>query len=162
MVQEYEEERLEIEKNYLLGQDILTLYDIDKSKENVLSHIRKYKIAKAKCINNMINDNVKANNLEKEKVNHTNINVNALYTINVNDKIDAEIFVKSLMAIFDMLKDTLTKVEKKYFEMCLVSNYSDNFFRDNICNGLSRNGFYPIKNSCIMKIALAFDLEVIK
>ena len=32
MVQEYEEERLEIEKNYLLGQDILTLYDIDKSK----------------------------------------------------------------------------------------------------------------------------------
>ena len=147
MIQEYEKERLEIEKNYLLGQDILTLYDIDKSKENVLSHIRKYKIAKAKCINNMINDNVKANNLEKE---------------NVNDKIDAEIFVKSLMPIFDMLKDTLTKVEKKYFEMCLVSNYSDNFFRDNICNGLSRNGFYPIKNSCIMKIALAFDLEVVK
>jgi stage V sporulation protein T len=50
----------------------------------------------------------------------------------------------------------------KYSLINQVSDYSEEFCRMNFSGGLSINGFTPIKKSCILKIALAFGLEVLK
>ena len=48
-----------------------------------------------------------------------------------------------------------------YYEYCLAENYSEDFILEKI-NKNSRIGLLPIKNSCILKIAFAFNLEVAK
>ena len=92
----------------------------------------------------------------------TTLKSNATFANNIDNILDAEGVVNMFNPIFEKIKETMTKKEKKYFDFCIFSKCSEEYFRDKICNGLSRNGLAPIKDSCIMKLALGLNVEVLK
>ena len=150
------------EKNYLLEKTLLKYYDIEKSQANVLIYINEYKRAKAKCVNSTLVDNLKSISINLDKITNSKIKSNATFANNIDNILDAEGVVNMFNPIFEKIKETMTKKEKKYFDFCIFSKCSEEYFRDKICNGLSRNGLAPIKDSCIMKLALGLNVEVLK
>ena len=52
----------------------------------------------------------------------------------------------------------MSMYERIYYTELLINVKSERYTSDLI--GVSRNGLKPIKNSCILKIALAFNKEV--
>lgn len=152
----------ELERNYLLDKTITDIYNFNETKEFVLDYIKEYKVARAKSFKAMAFECISSSKFENEKVFSTKLSREGKFENKVDDILDSINFVTTFEKISEKMKETFTKVEKSYYELCLLSNYSEEYCRMNFSGGLSINGFVPIKKSCILKIALAFGLEVLK
>ena len=152
----------ELEKNYLLDKTITDMYNIKITKDNVEEYIKEYKIARVKSFNTIMMESLSSSNYETDKVFVMNSSKEGKFEKRVDDILDSETFANTFDKVSEKLKEKFTRIEKKYFELCLLSNYSEEYCRTNFSGGLSVNGFIPVKNSCILKIALAFGLEVLK
>ena len=152
----------ELERNYLLDKTIIDIYNFSETKESVLDYIKEYKVARAKSFKALAFECISSSKFENEKVFSTKLSREGKFENKVDDILDSTNFVSIFDKIAEKMKETFTKVEKNYYELCLLSNYSEEYCRMNFSGGLSINGFTPIKKSCILKIALAFGLEVLK
>lgn len=140
---------------YIFSKKEIEKYNVQKTKENVDELISKYKEAKysyfasTKALEN-ISSCFKPKNIQTKI--HDKIGEN------ISKKIDSENFIKSYDEVLNPLLETLTHEEKKYYLHCLVSEKSEQTLADSL--GISRTGLKNIKNNCILKIALTFQIAV--
>jgi len=150
------------ETNYLLDKVIWDKYDMSKTKNNVMSFLLEYKELSAIAIKAISFDTQGLSACyDPNKVFSKVRSNNGGFADKSNRKIDAQRFVENTAPIIASVKKTFTEREKMYYEYCLAENYSEDFILEKI-NKNSRIGLLPIKNSCILKIAFAFNLEVAK
>jgi len=145
--------------NYILSKEIIDDYDMVETTENVKKLINRYKKARYMYF-------VSRSNLEKITTNlepkHSQITKNRKDTFgnSIAIMIDSEETLKNFELIFNDLVTTFVNEEKKYYFYCLSDNNSETYLSE--CLNISRTGLKPFKESCILKIALAFHLEVEK
>ena len=145
---------------YVLDKVIWDKYDMKQTKVNVVELIRNYKELKSKYIHLAASNELglTAHNIE-------NIHSKSFSKNRFNEKIDIQIEMekdlKIKAAILDKLNKCFTENEKQYYDYCLQNNKSEERLRDRL-GGLSKLGLLPIKNSCVLKIALAFNKAVTK
>lgn len=148
---------------YVLDKKIWVKYDMISTKENVISFLLTYKEAKARCIKAVVSTlGGLTTNLDPNKVFLDFVSRKGGFAVSTEKRIDAENFVAVTKPVLDETYVTFTDEEKKYYDWCLASNNSEDSFRRNVLNGISKNGLLPIKNSCILKVAFAFELDVLK
>lgn len=153
---------LEDETSYMLDKETWEKYDMNVTKNNVIDFIRKYKEARTKCMYIVaFSSNGLTSKLDPNKIFSLTRANNGGFAENSDSKLDSEDFVNNTMPIINRLKKSFTIEENKYYEFCLEANNSEEYLR-NLLNGISKNGLIPIKNSCILKIALAFRIAVEK
>lgn len=145
---------------YVLDKVIWDKYDMKLTKINVVKIIQNYKELKSKYIHlAALNElGLTAHNIENI---HSKNFSNNTFNEKIDIKIDLENDLKFKAAIFDKLNNCFTEDEKQYYDYCLQNNKSEEHLRNHL-GGLSKLGLLPIKNSCILKIALAFDKAVVK
>lgn len=76
----------------------------------------------------------------------------------VADKLDSE---QDIINFYNIMANAIKRMntyERVYYTEMLLNRKSERYTADMI--GVSRNGMIPIKNSCILKIAMAFSKEV--
>ena len=152
----------EDETSFLLDKEIWEKYDMNATKDNVIEFIRKYKEARAKCMYVVaFSSNGLTSKLDPNKIFSLTRKNNGGFAEDSDNKLDDEDFVHNTMPIIKRLKKSFTIEENKYYECCLEENNSEEYVRS-LLNGLSKNGLTPIKNSCILKIAFAFRMEIKK
>ena len=161
-VELFKEENNITEESYMIEKVTWEKYDMTKTTSEVKSFIREYKEKKSICIQaNALESSGLTTNLDINKIFSPIRSNNGGFADSVNERIDADRFVKFYKPILEDLFKTFTRKEKVYYDYCLLNNYSEEFTR-RILNGLSKNGLQPIKNSCILKIALAISRAVKK
>lgn len=145
---------------YVLDKVIWDKYDMKQTKINVIKIIQNYKELKSKLMHlAALHDlGLTAHNFDTI-YNKSNSNVSFAYKVDI--KLDLEKKLDFETVIFNKLNTSFTEFEKKYFDYCLQNNKSEEQLRNNI-GGLSKLGLLPIKNSCILKIALAFGVAILK
>ena len=150
------------DQNFMLNKSIWDMYDMKQTRINVIDLIEKYKVAVTICINStLLLDNCKAVNLDPNKVFNSCNQSKKDFTNMVDKYIEAENLVKITKPIIEWLTNTFNPKEKKYYNYCIANNYSEEYIRE-ILGGISKNDLLPIKNSCLLKIALAFKIAVLK
>lgn len=147
-------------ESYVLDKETCDEYNMTKTKEEVVVFMRKFKKAKASCFKSIVETNltVKINFNDKVSSSHQN---NGGFANMVDNKIDDEKLIESVEPVIKELLKTFTPKEKIYYDYCLANNYSEEYVM-RLLGSISKYGLMPIKNSCILKIALAFNLEVLK
>lgn len=156
----FKEEDNITEESFMLEKATWENYDMTKTADEVRDFIKEYKKKKSICIQaNALESSGLTTNLDINKVFSPVRSNNGGFADSVNEVIDADRFVKFYNPILDGVCKTLTRKEKVYYDYCLLNNYSEEFAR-RMLNGLSKNGLKPIKNSCILKIALAISRAV--
>lgn len=145
---------------YVLDKVIWDKYDMKQTKINVVKIIQNYKEMKSKFIYlaTLHELGLTAHNIENV---HNKISSGNNFTDKIDVKMDIENELQIKNSILDKLNNSFTENEKKYYEHCLQNNKSEDSPRDCL-GGLSKLGLLPIKNSCILKIALAFDKAILK
>ena len=152
----------EDETSFLLDKEIWEKYDITETKYRVKEFLREYKILRAIAVQSIANTPQNLNvKFDVTKVFNSVKPNNVGFSNLVDSKIDAEIFVKQTTPIINKVIDSFTSKERLYYEHCLSNNNSEDSLRK-LLNEISKNGLKPIKSSCILKIAFAFELEVLK
>lgn len=150
------------ETSFMLDKETWEKYDMNATKDNVIDFIRRYKEARTKCMYIVaFSSNGLTSKLDPNKIFSLTRTNNGGFAENSDNKLDDEDFVNNTMPIINRLKKSFTIEENKYYEFCLETNNSEEYLR-NLLNGISKNGLVPIKNSCILKIALAFRIAVKK
>lgn len=145
--------------HYILTKRILDIYDFQKTKERVEKKIEEYKTAKFKYLvssqmleqlSQVFDDNGKQfSNTKADKIGN-----------NLCEKIDAERIIDYYEEIFNSVIKLFSKEELTYYSMCLINNASEQYTASFL--NLSVDGLKYIKQNCIIKIALAFHIEVLK
>lgn len=152
----------EDETSFLLDKEIWEKYDMNATKDNVIEFIRKYKEARTKCMYVVaFSANGLTSKLDPNKIFSLTRKNNGGFAESSNNKLDDEDFVHKTMPIINRLKKSFTTDENTYYECCLEENNSEEYCRS-LLNDKSKNGLKPIKNSCILKIAIAFRMEIKK
>ena len=141
---------------YIFSKKELEKYNIKETKENVDALIEKYKEAKylyfaSKESLENISSCFKPRNIKTNKSDKIDNNL--------TKKINSEKFIKSYDMVLKPLLDTLTLEEKNYYLHCLISEKSEQTLADYL--GISRTGLKKIKDNCILKIALTFQIAVL-
>lgn len=145
--------------NYIFTSKQIAKYDMVRTKENVEELVSEYKQAKfwffasEKVLKNI-------NSYYEPKYNQHTANANDKIGVSVPIKLDADKFIVDYERIIDPLLETLSEEEKKYYSYCLSNELSEQILADNL--GVSRTGLQPIKNNCILKIGLAFQIAIRK
>lgn len=144
---------------YIFSNKELENYDIVQTKENVENLFFQYKEAKftffasEKALKNIsMNFN--------PKYNQNMITANDKVGDNVCKKVDSYNFIKSFDEVLNPLLEILSPHEKKYYLYCIANENSEQTVADII--GISRTGLQPIKNNCILKFGLAFQVAIRK
>ena len=145
---------------YVLDKVIWDKYDMKKKKNNVVKIIQNYKELKSKFIHLAVLYELGLTAHNTENI-YNRSNSTHGFTDKIDFKIDVENDLNVKTAIFDKLNSSFTEYEKKYYDHCLQNNRSEEQLRDNL-GGISKLGLLPIKNSCILKIAFAFNEAVLK
>ncbi len=146
-------------EHYTFTNKQIMEYDMVLTRQNVIDLISEYKEAKflhfasEKSLRNIRTYyGEKYNQSTTRDIDKIGTNVaTKLYTLN---------FMKDFEEIINPLLETFDSREKKYYTFCLSNKYSEQVLADNL--GLSRTGLQPIKNNCILKIGLAFQVAVRK
>lgn len=145
-----------INQTHLLDNTTTKLYDLVKTKEGVeklISELKrvifKYDHIDEPKITTNFEMNFTSNNQRIDKIHNY-----------VSKKVESE---KEVVFLYNKIKniyDKFTKEEKIYYTLHFFENISEEAISERLL--LSRVGLRPIKNSCILKIALAFDIEIEK
>ncbi len=140
----------------LLDKRFLSFYDLAKTEENV------YKI-----MNNFFRSQYKYTNILPPRMTpNYEIKYEYLSLPSGTDKLGNYVCSRldteqEIIAFYNTMAGAISRMnmyEKVYYTELLLNGKSERYTAD--CIGVSRNGMTPIKNSCIMKIALAFGKEV--
>lgn len=160
MEKDLEEVVYEVESlHYIMSKEMIDKYDFLKTKENVDDLMSQYKTAKFEfLVSNSILE--KVSSCYQPRYNQINTGINDKIGDNVSKKIDSKNLIEYFDAIFNPLFEILTSQERKYYSLCLINNNSEQTASDIL--GISRTGLQPIKQNCILKIALAFHIAVLK
>lgn len=143
-------------ENCLLDKNIINEYDIELTKNEVIKLINKYQKLKYKYINlpaPKITTNYEIRYecfLPYQKNNSVNI---------IDLKLDTEIEIKKFYSLILDVINKMNKKERTFFYEKLMNKKSEDYVAELL--NISRKGLQPIKNSCIIKFALAFNIEVI-
>lgn len=143
---------------YVFTKKEIEQYDMIKTKDNVDDLISTYKqskfsyFASSKSLENITScykPRYSQNNNFSDKLGN-----------NVATKIDSDNFIKYFEEIMHPLLKDLSPRERKYYSYCLVNETSERTLSDLL--SISRSSLLPIKNNCVLKIALAFKIAIIK
>lgn len=142
---------------YLLNKKVLNLYDLNKTKENVFSLLSEFLRLQYKYLE--IKPPKITYNYEVKSECKSNDRFDSL-TYYLDKKYETE---KEIKAFYFELQKVLMSMTKEEIIVCnnlFLKRNSEESVCENL--GLSRTGLRPIKNSCLLKIALAFNLEKLK
>ena len=152
-------EELQQNGNFVFSNKEIEKYNIPQTKTNVEDLVSEYKEAKfslmasTKALEN-ISTYFTPKCVQSTSKTHDKLGDN------VAKKIDSDTFIKSYDEVITPLLKTFTPSEKKYYLYCIANENSEQMLADSL--GLSRTGLQPIKNNCILKIGLAFQIAVKK
>jgi len=151
-------ESLHDSTNYLLDKKIWEQYNMAITREKVIDCLKNYKEARALSVQAVtyMSSNL-TSKLDPNKV-FSSVRSNTSFANTSDEIIDAEDLVRAMTPIINTLKNSFTEEELLFYEYCLATNHSEG----DICikMGISKTGLAPIKNSCILKFAFAFNLQV--
>lgn len=139
---------------YVLAKTIWEKYDMVETKKNVVDFIENFKERRARGINDYNYYGLNSNFTDSVTKTHS---IRGGFSNKVDSLIDEEKELEKLESV----KKTFPYMEQQYYKWCLENNYPECEFAETI-GKRSRYGILSIKNSCILKIALAFDLDVLK
>ncbi len=145
---------------YSMSKNMIEKYNFTKTKENVEQLISEYKTAKFQFL--LADDSLKkiSSMCYEPKYNqHTNDCKDKIGD-NIAKRVDSKNIIEYFDYVFNSLFVMMSEQEKKYYSFCLINNNSEQTVSDFL--GISRTGLIPIKQNCIIKIALAFHIEVLK
>lgn len=146
-------------EHYIFSNKDMEKYDLIQTKENVEVLISKYKEAKF-CYFASKKNLETINCYYEPKYNQNNIRTIDKIGDNIEKKLDSQSFMENIDEILNPLLETLTYNEKKYYTYCLLNANSEQTVADVL--KLSRTGLQPIKNNCILKFGLAFQVAIRK
>lgn len=146
-------------KNYILNKEILDDYDMVETAENVKKLVNEYK--KARYMYFVSRENLERITTSFEpKYSQFTKSRKDTFGNSIATMIDSEETLNRFESVFNNLVTTFVNEEKKYYFYCLADNNSETYLAESL--NISRNGLRPYKESCILKIALAFHIEVEK
>lgn len=148
---------MDINNNSLLSKKIIDKYDYGKCKENIQDILRELEEARYKY-GNMVFPTITANLEIKFNSNITFGDKTSKY---VETKLDTLDYINDTNNKLSEVVSTFTKEEKQYFIQYLLYKKSEEYICDEIIF-ISKNSLIPIKESCIIKLALAFDKAILK
>lgn len=143
-------------ENELLSKRDLEDYDLDRTFYMVCNFIKRYKRLKCKSYNEpQIKVTTKYKFIFVDE-SHSNPNQYTQLDKLIDDKTEYYKISNQLTSVTELF----TEEEKVYFTISLYNGRSETTAFKEI--GCSNKGLIPIKNSCIVKFACAFDIEVYK
>lgn len=160
MKNELLDEKNENEKLYYsMSKEMIEKYDLVRTKENVEKLISEYKTAKFQYLAS----EQKLKNISmcyEPKYNQFTEHVSDKIGDNVGKLVDSKNVIEYFDSVFNPLFTMMSEQERKYYSICLINNNSEQIVADIL--GISRTGLIPIKQNCIIKIALAFHIAIMK
>ena len=135
--------------------DILE-FDLDRSYYRVFKYLQRYRYLRSKCFNE---PSLKITT-KYDFIYCGGSNPSSNRYTEVDRLLDLKREYDTKSEIIASLSNQLTQEEKIYFTYCLLEAKADLTATNEIC--CSNNGLIPIKKSCIIKVACALDLEVLK
>lgn len=142
----------------LLDKKFLSNFDLAKTEENVMKIMGDFFKAQYKFLG--IKPPRMTSNYEVRFESFSSLTVKDCLGNYIANKLDTE---EEIIIFYTIMADTIMRMnmdEKVYYTEYLLNGKSERFTAEKI--GVSRNGIVPIKNSCIVKIALAFGKEAEK
>lgn len=143
-------------ENELLSKRDLEDYDLDRTYYNVCKLIKKYKKLKYKSYNE---PQIKVTTKYKFIFVDESTTNNNRYT-KLDEFIDNKTEYYQLSKQLTLVTDLMTEEEKVYFTISIYNGKSETTAFKEI--GCSNKGLIPIKNSCLVKVACAFNIEIYK
>ena len=146
----------ELLDNELLSKIDLVDYDLDRTYYRVCSFMKKYRRLKSKHYDEMpikITTKYKFIYVDEGTKNNND------YTT-IDQYIDNDTDYQKISKRICLVTDTFSQEELVYYTICLYQQKAE--YRAIKEIGCSTCGLTPIKNSCIVKFACAFDIEVYK
>lgn len=148
---------MNINNNSLLSKKIVDKYDYGKCKEKVLEILRELEEARYRY-GNMVFPSISSNLEIKFNSNITFSDKTSKY---VETKLDTLNYINDVNRRLDEVVSTFTKEEKQYFVQYLLYKKSEDYICEEIIF-INKNSLIPIKESCIVKLALSFGKAVLK
>ena len=141
-------------ENSLLCKKDLEDYDLERTYYMVIKFMKHYKRLKCKSFNA---PQIKVTTKYKYIfVDEPTRSANE-YT-KFDEYLDNKTEYMALSEKITLVTELMTEEEKIYFTYCLYNSYKEYQVYQEI--GCSSNGLFPIKKSCVVKFACAFDIEV--
>ena len=141
-------------ENSMLSKKDLEDYDLERTFYMVIKFMKKYKRLKCKNYNEpQIKITTRYKYIFVDESCHS---INE-YT-KLDEFIDNKTEYKVLSEKIALVTDLMSEEEKVYFTICLFNGKKEYTAFQEI--GCSNKGLKPIKSSCIVKFACAFDIEV--
>lgn len=148
---------MNINNNSLLSKKIVDKYDYGKCKEKVLEILRELEEARYRY-GNMVFPSISSNLEIKFNSNITFSDKTSKY---VETKLDTLNYINDVNRRLDEVVSTFTKEEKQYFVQYLLYKKSEDYICEEIIF-INKNSLIPIKESCVIKLALSFGKAVLK
>ena len=143
-------------ENELLTSNDVQEYDIERSQYMISKFMANYKKLKYKSFKEpQMRITTKYKFIFVDESNMSNNQYTKL-----DEYIDSKSEYIELSQKIIIITDMMTEEEKAYFTIALYNGKSDTTAYKEI--GCSNRGLIPIKNSCIVKFACAFGLEIYK
>lgn len=141
--------------NSLLDEEEIKSHSYEKCRNLVEEKVKKYLRATFKFMN-LIPPRITVN-YEMRYNSFTSNSTDKVGSF-VERKVDAEIEAKKIYNIINQVWDRLSYNERVYFTEVLLYKHSENYAIDQMKNA-SRHLLKQIKESCIIKVAMAFGTE---
>lgn len=152
-------DQLDEREYFTLTKKIIEQYDMRKTKANVDELLGKYKQCKFDYFaSQRALDNVTS--CYTPKYSQHCICSNDKVGNNVAKKVDSINFIEYVDEILQPLLDSFDPKERKYYSYCLINESSEQILADAL--NISRTGLKPIRDNCLLKIALAFKIAILK
>lgn len=150
------------ETSYVLDKTIWDRYEMNLTKKNVIEFLSEYKEAKTISLNYMMSSEglIASYNFDNPISMCKSFNIGG-FSNSIDKKIDGDKIIERYDLVINSLLGTFTIKERQYYDYCLINNNPEVYFREIVLGGLSKHGLLPIKNSCILKIALAFNIAIL-
>lgn len=143
--------------NKLLKKEIISQFDYIKTKKNLENLLTKISMLEFKYINIKFPTITPQYEFRYECFTNKKVDKVGNY---VETKLDTEAEVDLLYATLSKATKLLTDSERYYFVENMFNNISEETIASKL--NLSRTGFIPIKESCVIKIALSLGIAVKK
>ena len=138
--------------NLLLSNEEIKVHDFEKCKKIVEKKVQKYLRSCFKFIN-LIPPKITANyEMRYEAFTPATKDTTGNY---VSKKVDAEIEALEIYSIINQIWERLSYNERVYFTEVLLYKKSENYAIEQM-NDITRHLFKQVKESCIIKVAMAF------
>lgn len=139
--------------DFILTAEDLKEYDINATYLEVTKKIRQLKKARNIYINGI---HLRLTSNYQPQLESYNFKPTDKVGNDVEYRLDSEQEYNEFNCHLEKLYKTMSKIEIAYINDCLLSNKSENFLKTKF--NLTRKNFEDVKNSSIVRFALAFNL----